>query len=92
MVSYVDRPDGTVICGAWDYRHNVDDYLGRVGFGGKSVLEIGPASGYLTVAMEKRGAHVTAIETPVDLAWEYVPRVTEISISGSGSANTGILN
>jgi hypothetical protein len=43
-----DKPDGSVIRGSWDYRHNVDDYLGQVDFRDKSVLEIGPASGFLT--------------------------------------------
>lgn len=69
-----DKPDGSVIRGSWDYRHNVDDYLGHVDFQGKTVLEIGPASGFLTVAMEQRGASVVAIDTPADDVWEYVPR------------------
>jgi len=71
-----DFPDGSSTRGPWDYRHNVDDYLGRIDYKGKSVIEIGPASGFLTVAMEQRGARVTSIDNPVDgQVWEFVPRV-----------------
>jgi O-methyltransferase len=67
-------PDGTLIRAAWDLRDSVDDYLGGFDFTGKSVLEIGPASGFLTVAMEKRGAKVVSIENSPDQVWEHVPR------------------
>jgi O-methyltransferase len=71
----VDLPDG-VVRGQWDLRDTVDAYLGHVGFSGKSVLEIGPASGFLTFEMEKRGAQVTALEPPLDDHWDVVPLVT----------------
>ncbi len=67
-------PDGTIARATWDLRTCVDDYLGHVDFTGKSVLEIGPASGFLTVAMEKRGGRVVCIENSPDQAWEHVPR------------------
>jgi hypothetical protein len=69
-----DLPDGTITRATWDLRNSVDDYLGRFDFTGKSVLEIGPASGFLTVAMEKRGARIVSIENSPDQAWEHVPR------------------
>lgn len=68
------KPNGSLIRGPWDYRHNVDDYLGHLDFRGKSVLEVGPASGFLTIAMEQRGAAVTAIDVRDDEPWEPVPR------------------
>jgi O-methyltransferase len=74
-----DLPDGSVIRAMWDLRDCVDDYLGRLDYTGKSVIEIGPASGFLTVSMEKRGAHVVSIDNAEDEVWEYVPR-TDLNI------------
>jgi hypothetical protein len=58
---------------AWDLRKGVDQYLGGVDLAGKRVLEIGPASGFLTMEMEKRGADVVAVEVPDDPGWDIVP-------------------
>jgi hypothetical protein len=73
-----DLPDGRTTSGMWDLRggaagDGVDAYLGNVDLGAKRVLEIGPASGFLTVEMEKRGADVTAIEIPDEDNWDFVP-------------------
>lgn len=59
--------------GQWDLRGNEHDYLGRIDFRGKSVLEIGPASGYLTFWMERQGAKVTAFDLSEDHKWDFVP-------------------
>ena len=67
-------PDGSETAGTWDYRGKEDDFLGRQDYSGKTVLELGPASGYLTKEMEARGASVTCIETADDEPWEAVPR------------------
>jgi len=48
--------------GQWDLRKGVDEYLGHVDFKNKTVLELGPASGYLTFHMEKLGGKVTCID------------------------------
>ena len=48
--------------GEWDLRKNVDAYLGNQNLSGKTVLELGPASGFLTFHMESKGALVTSIE------------------------------
>lgn len=69
-----DFPDGTLVRGRWDYRANVDDYLGRLDYSGKKVLELGPASGFLTRAMEKRGADVLCVDVDVNQGWDVVPR------------------
>jgi SAM-dependent methyltransferase len=81
----VDRPDDCefyhtmevpglgLVQGWWDLRDIVDQYLGNVSFAGKRVLEIGPASGFLTVEMEKRGASVVAVEVPDEPGWDFVP-------------------
>jgi O-methyltransferase len=70
----VELPDGTLTTGQWDLRDGVADYLGGVDFAGKSVLEIGPASGFLSFHMERQGATVTAVEPPMDRFWDLVPR------------------
>ncbi|HUA95318.1 MAG TPA: hypothetical protein VMB82_07295 [Acidimicrobiales bacterium] len=57
----------------WDLRGGVDNYLGHVSFTGKRVLEIGPASGFLTFTMESRGATVVAVEIGPDSSWDIVP-------------------
>jgi O-methyltransferase len=70
----VQLPDGTVVTGEWDLRETADQYLGEVDFSGKRVIEVGPASGFLSFHMERKGAQVTAIEPPMDIFWDLVPR------------------
>jgi SAM-dependent methyltransferase len=69
----MELPGYGVINGDWDLRHGVDDYLGNVTFAGKRVLEIGPASGFLTFEMEKRGAEVVSVEVTAEHGWDFVP-------------------
>ncbi|HYK40088.1 MAG TPA: hypothetical protein VEU98_08670 [Candidatus Eremiobacteraceae bacterium] len=57
----------------WDLRGRVDEYLGNVDFAGQRVLEIGPASGFLTFEMEKRGADVVSVEVTDEHGWDFVP-------------------
>jgi O-methyltransferase len=57
----------------WDLRGGVDEYLGRANFAGQRVLEIGPASGFLTFEMEKRGADVVSVEVTAEHGWDFVP-------------------
>src|SRR6184192_2553501 len=61
----------------WDLRAGVDDYLGKVDFNGQRVLEIGPASGFLTFEMEKRGANVVSVEVTAEHGWDFVPYPAE---------------
>jgi SAM-dependent methyltransferase len=72
----MELPGYGVIKGDWDLRHGVDDYLGNVTFAGKRVLEIGPASGFLTFEMEKRGADVVSVEVTAEHGWDFVPYPT----------------
>lgn len=69
----MNLPCGTVTSGQWDLRGKVDEYLGGVDFTGKRVLEIGPASGFLTAEMDARGADVIAVEVPDEPGWDFVP-------------------
>ncbi len=70
----VELPDGTTTRGQWDLRKTADAYLGNVDFAGKRVIEIGPASGFLSFHMERRGARVAVIEPPMESFWDLVPQ------------------
>ena len=69
----MDLPGIGQVGSEWDLRPNVEAYLGNTEFAGKRVLEIGPASGFLTFTMEKKGASVVCLELTPDKAWEFVP-------------------
>lgn len=69
----MDLPGVGEVQGLWNLRPGVEDYLGRIAFDGQRVLEIGPASGFLTVQMEKRGGNVVAVELADETLWNYVP-------------------
>ena len=71
-----DIPGIGTVEGSWDLRSGVDEYLGKFDFSGKRVLEIGPASGFLTFHMEKRGAEIVCVDLPVEdgYTWDYVPQ------------------
>jgi hypothetical protein len=69
----MDLPGVGCVGGQWDLCGRVDEYLGTVDFIGKRVLEIGPASGFLTVEMERRCAEVVAVRGDSDPGWDFVP-------------------
>jgi hypothetical protein len=65
--------NGEVIQGAWDLRGGESAYLGGTEFGGARVLELGPASGYLTFWMERSGAEVVGFEAGFDVPVDLIP-------------------
>jgi O-methyltransferase len=69
----MDLPRDGTVGGQWDLRETVDSYLGLYRFSGKRVLEVGPASGFLTSAMELRGADVVCLEVTDEHGWDFVP-------------------
>jgi SAM-dependent methyltransferase len=80
----IDFPDGEFYSGQWDHRATTDVYLGHTDFRGKSVLDVGPGSGFWTFEMERRGADVIAIELSETDEWDMVPH--------GGSAPIGIMS
>lgn len=68
-----ELPDGTVLPGAWDLRGHEGAYLGGVDLAGKRVLELGPATGYLTYHMERNGAEVVSFEAGFDVSVDLLP-------------------
>ena len=69
----MDLPGHGTIQGMWDHRGTADVFLGRTDFRGKTVLDVGPGSGFWAFEMERRGAQVTALELGVDDNWDLVP-------------------
>ena len=69
----VDIPGHGVVQGQWDLRGHEADYLGHAKVAGKTVLEIGPASGHLSFWMEQQGAKVTAFDLDENGQWDFVP-------------------
>lgn len=48
--------------GSWDLRGRFDQYIGHVDLSGKTLVDVGTASGFLTFEAEKRGALVTSFD------------------------------
>jgi Methyltransferase domain len=69
-----ELPTGEVIPGAWDLRGGEPAYIGGVMLTGKTVLELGPATGALTWYMESEGADVTCFEVGYDCSVNLLPR------------------
>jgi SAM-dependent methyltransferase len=57
----------------WDLRETVDQYLGRLDYSGKRVLDLGAASGFLTFSMESRGAQVVSFDLATTEDLNVVP-------------------
>jgi SAM-dependent methyltransferase len=75
--------------GYWDLRGSEDAHLGGVELEGRRVLEIGPASGFLTFHMESRGAEVTAVELAPGGDWDVVPHVdVDVDVTRAGQRAT----
>lgn len=70
---FMDLPGVGEVGTGWDLRETVDDYLGNLDFKGKRVLDVGTASGYLTFAMEERGAEVVSFDMADGAQWNVVP-------------------
>ncbi|MCD4779213.1 MAG: hypothetical protein K8S27_01500, partial [Candidatus Omnitrophica bacterium] len=69
----MDIPGYGIVEGEFDLQDGVDAYLGNENFNGKRVLEIGPASGFLTFNMERKGADVVACDLSEKQEWDIVP-------------------
>lgn len=69
----MDIPGHGLVTGEWDLRGVEYQYLGGVKLSGKRVLELGAASGFLTVYMERQGAEVVAYDLSEEHPWDVVP-------------------
>jgi len=69
----VDLPISGHHDGTWDLIGRFDDYTGHHEFGGRTVLDIGTATGFLTFEAERRGATVTSFDVESSARWHRVP-------------------
>src|SRR5436309_2145169 len=69
-------PDHGEVTGEWDLRGREKEYLGNVDLAGKTVLEIGTASGHLCFWMEHQGAEVVGYDLSENEEWDIVPYST----------------
>lgn len=69
----MEIPGFGAVEGEWDLRASTDAYLGFTDFSGKRVLEIGPASGYLSFYMEKQGAQVVSVDVGDEFVFDVFP-------------------
>lgn len=58
----MNLPGFGLIRAHWDLRGRFDEYIGGVEVAGKSVLDIGAATGFLSFEAEKRGARVVSFD------------------------------
>lgn len=58
----MDLPGFGLVPGHWDLRGKFDEYVGGVNVTGKSVLDVGTATGFLSFEAEKRGARVVSVD------------------------------
>ena len=71
-------PDGEMIDGTWTI-HDFSDYVGGYDMRGKTVLDIGTASGYLAFNAEQQGAQVTALEAASTHEFRHMPFAASMS-------------
>ena len=69
----MEIPELGVVEGQWDLRGAEQTYLGNVRLAGRSVFEIGTASGHLAFWMERQGAKVTSFDLDEHQDWDLVP-------------------
>jgi SAM-dependent methyltransferase len=64
--------------GSWDLRGRFDEYIGYIDLAGKTLVDVGCASGFLSFEAEKRGAIVTSFDVDVGDTVNIDPR-TEVA-------------
>ena len=69
----MELPGIGLVSGDWDLRGAETAYLGHIDLHGRTVLEIGPASGYLSFWMERQGSRVVVYELDDHQEWDLVP-------------------
>jgi SAM-dependent methyltransferase len=69
----LDLPRSGFQEGRWDLRGRFDSYTGNVVFAGKTVLDVGTSSGFLTFEAEKRGASVVSVDADSAAQFNNIP-------------------
>ena len=71
-------PDGTSVKGSWTI-HDFDQYIGGFDLKGKTLLDVGTASGYLAFHAEKAGAVVTGLDASSTHEFRHFPFAQSLS-------------
>lgn len=58
----MDFPDGESVTGHWDIRGRFEQYIGNYPLAGKTVIDVGTATGFCAFSAEQLGATVTATD------------------------------
>jgi hypothetical protein len=69
----MEFPDGDSALGQWDIRGRFDQYVGHYPLRGKTVLDMGTATGFLCFSAEAAGAVVTALDCRDAADLERIP-------------------
>lgn len=72
----MDIPGIGPVRGDWDLRGRFDEYTGHVPMAGKTVLDVGAASGFLSMEAEQRGAIVTSFDADGSHQYQFLPNAT----------------
>ncbi len=73
----MDLPGYGEVAGDWDLRPTFDAYVGGVELDGRRALDVGAASGFLSLEMERRGAAVVSFDIGPEQRRDVVPRAGE---------------
>lgn len=69
----MDFPDGNMAQGHWDIRGRFAEYIGGYPIAGKTVLDVGTATGFLAFSAEQAGASVTALDVKSSAEFRRIP-------------------
>jgi len=69
----MELPYSGLQSGHWDLRGRFDEYVAGVSLDGRTVLDVGAASGFLTFEAEKRGGKVVSVDASSAAVWDRVP-------------------
>jgi hypothetical protein len=69
----IDLPLSGLQMGEWDLRGRFDDYTGHVPLAGRTVIDVGAASGFLSFEAERAGATVTSFDVADTAQWAALP-------------------
>ena len=69
----IDLPNGEFVAGDWDFRGQFEQYIGGYPLAGKTVLDVGTASGFLAFSAERAGATVTALDCRYPIEFDLLP-------------------
>jgi SAM-dependent methyltransferase len=86
----IELPGVGLQVGQWDLRPGIGSYLGPTDFGGLRVLEIGPANGFVSFELERRGAEVVAVDLPAPTTYDTRPGATDRFDLGAMEMEVGL--